>query len=182
MLPDPLHPAIVHFPVVLAFLLPISAAIASWTIRKGARASRAWSVPLAIAAALTLTSWLAVETGESQDERVERVIQEQPLDKHEDAAEAFLTGSTVVLLIAAAGLVRGRIGTLFRVGATAGAVALVAGAAYVGHTGGQLVYRYGAASAYTTSGAASTADVTPGKPVAVTAVRQSDLHETDHRD
>lgn len=153
MLPDPLHPAIVHFPVVLAFLLPISAFVAIWTIRKGTRATRAWMVPLAIAAGLSLSSWVAVETGESQGERVERVVQEQPLDTHEEAAEAFLTGSVVVLLIAAAGLIKGPIGSIGRIGATVGAVALVAGAAYVGHTGGKLVYRYGAASAYATPGA-----------------------------
>jgi uncharacterized membrane protein len=148
MLPNPLHPAIVHFPVVLAFLLPISAAVAIWTIRKGARPKRAWMIPLAIAAALTLSSWVSVQTGENQGEKVERVIQERPLETHEEAAEAFLTGSAVVLLIAAAGLFRGPVGTIARVGATVGAVALVAGAAYVGHTGGQLVYKYGAASAY----------------------------------
>jgi uncharacterized membrane protein len=149
MLPDPLHPAIVHFPVVLAFLLPISAAVAIWTIRKGARPMRAWMVPLAIAAGLTLSTWVSVQTGESQGEKVERVVQEQPLESHEEAAEALLTGSAVVLLITAAGLLRGPIGTISRVAATVGAVALVAGAAYVGHTGGQLVYKYGAASAYT---------------------------------
>ena len=80
MLPNPLHPAIVHFPVVLVFLLPISAAAALWTIRKGSRATRAWMVPLLIAAALSFTSWLSVETGENQDEQVEEVVQEQALD------------------------------------------------------------------------------------------------------
>lgn len=158
MLPDPLHPAIVHFPVVLAFLLPISAAVAIWTIRKGARPARAWLVPLAIAAGLALSSRVAVETGESQDERVERVVQEQPLESHEEAAEAFLWGSAIVLVVAAAGLIRGPLGTISRALATAGAVALVAGAAYVGHTGGQLVYKYNAASAYASpSGGRATA-------------------------
>ena len=109
-------------------------------------------VPLAIAAGLSLSSWVSVETGEGQGERVERVVQEQPLDAHEEAAEAFLTGSVVVLLIAAAGLIKGPVGTIGRIGATVGSLALVAGAAYVGHTGGQLVYRYGAASAYATPG------------------------------
>jgi len=159
MLPNPLHPAIVHFPVVLAFLLPISAVVAIWTIRKGARATRAWLAPLSIAAALTLSSWVSVETGENQDEKVERVVQEQPLDAHEEAAEAFLTGSAVVLLIAAAGLVRGRVGTAFRVATTLGAIGLVGGAAYVGHTGGQLVYKYGAASAYATPASGGTAAI-----------------------
>lgn len=153
MLPNPLHPAIVHFPVVLAFLLPISAAIAIWTIRKGTGATRAWAIPVAMAAALALSSWVSVETGEDQDERVETAVQEQPLETHEEAAEAFLTGSIVVLVITAGGLIRGRIGAVSRAAAAVGAVALVAGAAYVGHTGGQLVYKYGAASAYASPGA-----------------------------
>ncbi|HEX6574514.1 MAG TPA: DUF2231 domain-containing protein [Gemmatimonadaceae bacterium] len=150
MLPYPLHPAIVHFPVVLAFLLPISAAIAIWTIRKGARVNRAWMVAVAIAATLSLSSWVSVETGENQDDKVEQVIQEGALDTHEEAAEAFLTGSIVLLVIAAGGLIRGRIGSTMRIVAAAGSVALLAGGAYVGHTGGQLVYKYGAASAYAT--------------------------------
>ena len=169
MLPNPLHPAIVHFPVVLAFLLPISAAVAIWTIRKGARPMRAWMVPLAIAAGLKLSSWVSVQTGENQDEKVERVVQEQPLEAHEEAAEAFLTGSAVILLITAAGLVRGPVGTVSRVAATVGAVALVAGAAYVGHTGGQLVYKYGAASAYANpvAGGATARESNGDSPIAV---------------
>ena len=37
MLPDPLHPAVIHFPIVLMVLLPLVAAWALWTIRRGAR-------------------------------------------------------------------------------------------------------------------------------------------------
>lgn len=148
MLPDPMHPAIVHFPVVLAFLLPISAAIAIWTIRKGARATRAWAVPLAIAGALALSSWVSTETGESQEEKVERVVQEQALEAHEEAAKVFLTGSVILLVVTAAGLIRGKLGSAIRVVSAVGSVALIASAAYVGHTGGQLVYKYGAGSAY----------------------------------
>ena len=32
MLPNPLHPAVVHFPIVLMFLLPISAGVALWAL------------------------------------------------------------------------------------------------------------------------------------------------------
>lgn len=158
MLPDPLHPAIVHFPVVLAFLLPISAFVAIWTIRKGARVTRAWAVPLAIAAALTLSSWAATETGESQEEKVENVVAEAPFEAHEEAAELFMTGSAVILLLTAGGLVKGITGRIGRVAATVGALGLVAGGAYVGHTGGELVYKYGAASAYAPAGGATPAE------------------------
>ncbi|HEY9480081.1 MAG TPA: hypothetical protein VIP79_08315, partial [Gemmatimonadaceae bacterium] len=91
MLPDPLHPAIVHFPIVLAFLLPIFSLGALWAIRRGARFRRAWLVPVALAAALALSSWVAVQTGDSQEDRIENIVPNQSLDAHEDAAELFLT-------------------------------------------------------------------------------------------
>ena len=50
MLPDPLHPAVVHFPIVLMVLLPFVAASALWAIRRGARPVRAWAVPVGAAA------------------------------------------------------------------------------------------------------------------------------------
>jgi uncharacterized membrane protein len=148
VLPNPLHPAVVHFPIVLAFLLPLFAIGALVAIRKGARPLRAWAIPLTIAAALSLSTWVAVETGETQGERVERVVADQPLDTHEEAAELFLTLSVALLGVATVGLVRGTIGRAARISATAGAVALMIVGARVGHSGGQLVYRYGAASAY----------------------------------
>ena len=151
MLPNPLHPAVVHFPVVLAVLLPIFAAAALWTIRRGTTPRRAWAVPVALSVALSLSAWVAVQTGEAQDERVERVVAERPLEAHEEAAELFLALSGGLALLVAAGLARGRVGAIARGFATAGAVALVAVGARVGHTGGQLVYRYGAAAAYTGS-------------------------------
>jgi hypothetical protein len=138
----------VHFPIVLAFLLPLFAIGAMIAIRKGARPLRAWSLPLAVGAALTLSSWVAVETGEDQDERVERVVAEQPLETHEERAELFLTLSGVVLLVSATGLAGGVVGRAGRITATAGAFALVVAGAMVGHSGGELVYKHGAASAY----------------------------------
>lgn len=148
MLPNPLHPALVHFPIVLAFLLPLFALGALVAIRKGARPVRAWSLPLGLAAALTTSSWVAVQTGEGEGERVERVVAEQPLESHEESAELFLTLSGVLLLVAAVGLAPGLIGRAGRITASVGAVALVVAAANVGHSGGELVYRYGAARAH----------------------------------
>ena len=120
MLPNPLHPAVVHFPIVLACLLPLFAIGALVAIRRGARPLRAWSLPLAVGAALTLSSWVAVQTGESQDERVERVVGNAPLEAHEEAAELFLTLSGVLLLVSATGLVGGVVGRAGRITATVG--------------------------------------------------------------
>jgi uncharacterized membrane protein len=151
MIPDPLHPAVVHFPIVLAVLFPLFVGGALWSMRRGTRARRAWLLPTVVAAALAGSAWLSVETGESQADRVERVVGERTMEAHEELAETFLTVAVVVAALAAAGLAAGLIGRTARVLTAVGSLALVGVVIPVGHTGGQLVYRHGAASAYTTA-------------------------------
>ena len=150
MLPDPLHPALVHFPIVLMVLLPLIAAGALLAIRRGAAPARAWLLPFATAAALSGSAWLAVETGEREEEAVEEVVPETSLHQHEEFAERFLLLSAAVLAITAAGLVRGAAGRVARGLTLAGSLALMGLGVQVGHSGGTLVYRDGAASAYVT--------------------------------
>lgn len=154
MLPNPLHPAVVHFPLVLAFLLPIFAIGAIWAIGRGARARGAWSIPLAVAFALAASALVALETGEEQEERVEDVVAEQPLDSHKELAEALLASSAALVVIAAGGMLGGVPGRSARIATAVGSVALLIVAVRVGHSGGQLVYKYGAANAYTSASAA----------------------------
>ena len=149
----PLHPLVVHFPIVLAILLPISALVALRVIGKGTTARRVWAVPLALAAALTLSAFAATRTGEQDEDRVERVVGEDAIHDHEEAGERFFVLSGVLLLVVAAGLVPGTVGRAARLLGTVGAVGLVAAAVQVGHSGGSLVYRHGAASAYTADSA-----------------------------
>jgi len=150
MIPDPLHPAVVHFPIALMFLVPAVALVALWTIRHGARVSRAWLVPVCFAGALAVSAWVALETGEDQEERVERVVSEGVIGGHQEAAETFLILSAALFVVSAAGLVRGRVGATARWVATFGAVGVLAAGVRVGHSGGMLVYQHGAASAYAT--------------------------------
>lgn len=149
MLPDPLHPIVVHFPIVLVVLAPLVAAGALWSIRRGTLARRAWSIPALVLGALVLSAWVAAQTGEREEDRVERVISERPIHTHEEAAELFVYASAGVLAIALVGLLPGTAGRIGRVVGTAGTVALVAVGWNVGRTGGELVYRHGAAQAYT---------------------------------
>lgn len=164
----PLHPMVVHFPVVLAILLPISILGAFWAIRKGATARKAWLVPVVMAGALALSAFVAVQTGKGQEERVENVVGERSLESHEEAAERFLVLSGVLLVVAIAGILPGIAGRAARIVTAAGAAGLMVAGAQVGHSGGLLVYRDGAASAYTTGSAA------PGGGEQVRANRESD--------
>ena len=79
----PLHPLIVHFPVVLAVLLPISAVVALVFVRRGATPRKAWSVPVVVAASLALSAWVAPQTCESEEERVERLVTERAIHSQE---------------------------------------------------------------------------------------------------
>jgi uncharacterized membrane protein len=174
----PLHPLVVHFPVVLVVLLPISILVAIWAVRKGATLRRVWAVPVALAAALALSAFVATRTGEAEEDRVERVVADDAIHGHEEAAERFLVLSGVLLLVAAAGFARGTVGRAARLVAAVGSIGLVGAGVQVGHSGGLLVYRDGAASAYT--------DAAPGAPErqvgAATAVVDDDRDDRHERD
>lgn len=157
MLPDPLHPILVHFPVVLSILLPVVAVGSLWAIHRGARPLRAWGVAIAVAAALTLSAWVAVETGEDQEERVEKVVTEPRLDAHADAGETLYFISIGVLALLALGLVPRDTGRIARYAGAVSTLAVAAAAFKAGMTGGDLVYKYNAASAYATTDTAGAA-------------------------
>ena len=163
MLPNPLHPAVVHFPLVLAMLLPFSVVGALWAIRRGVMPRRAWSLPLIMAAILGLSAWVGVRTGEAEEEVVEAVVPESALHTHEEAAERFLLLSGVLLAMAAVGLARGNLGTAARLASAVGSLVVLGAALQVGAAGGKLVYEHNAGSAYMTGTSAAAVQDTGGE-------------------
>jgi uncharacterized membrane protein len=149
----PLHPSIVHFPIVLAILLPVFAVGGLWIIRRGARPLRVWAVPLAISVALLTSGFVAKQTGSREEERVERAVPENVLEAHEHAAERFVALAGVVVLVGIFGLANGLIGSAARVVATAGSLIVVFAGFQVGKAGGELVYQYNAGSVYANNAA-----------------------------
>ena len=148
MIPDPRHPAIVHFPIVLAVLTPLLTAGAFWAIHSGRLPDRSWLGIVILQVVLVGTAWIATETGERDEERVERFVAERPIEEHEEAAERFLTLAALVLPLAAAGMLAGRVGAINRALTIALSIAALGAAGLAGHSGGELVYRHGAAMAY----------------------------------
>ena len=88
MLPNPLHPAIVHFPVVLAFLLPVTIVVALWAIGRELGSSRVGRSVRDRGRARGKRLG-GRRDGEAQDERVERVVAEAPLSAHEEWPRLF---------------------------------------------------------------------------------------------
>ena len=148
MWPDPLHPAVVHLPLALSILLPGLALLGVWAIGRGYLPVRSWLLIVLLQALLVGSGWLAAETGEEEEDRVERIVAERHIEFHEEAAEGFLVVAGLSLLATGAGLLPGRSGSVGRIGAAVVLLAVFASAIRVGHSGGELVYVHGAASAY----------------------------------
>ena len=87
-------------------------------------------------------------TGEAQEERVEKVVDEHYIEHHEEAAEVFIWIAALTLLPMGAGLMPESNGAIARWAAVALTLPVVALAGRVGHLGGELVYVHGAANAY----------------------------------
>jgi hypothetical protein len=163
MLLDPLHPAIVHFPVVLAILVPVAAIVALVLVERGAvSVAVGWGAVVGLTLLLTGSSWLALETGEQQEERVEKAVGEGPLDAHAARGQQFLAFAGLTLCLSAFGLARGRLGRGARGVSAVAALAMIPLGFRVGHSGGELVYRHGAAAVYSPAGGGETAAV--GRP------------------
>jgi len=150
MLPQPLHPAIVHFPIVLAVALPIVAITALVLIRRGEEPMRVWLPVLLVAVALAGSAWIAVQTGAREEDAVEDVVSRSAIHEHEEAAEVFMPLTFAMLALVGTGLLSNRIGKVARPVAGVAAVVLLGLGFQVGRSGGELVYEHGAASAYLT--------------------------------
>lgn len=179
MFPEPLHPTVVHFPIVLGVVLPLLAAYALWRMHDGAPA-RAWG-PVVLVAVLTWASaYVASRLGQQEEERVEAVlVSEDPLHEHEEAAELFLLVSGIVAGVALLGLAPGMVGRSARLLALVGAVLGLTVVARTGYLGGELAYRHGAAAAYT-QGTTGTMG-TMGTAVAADTVGTDDNEGEDDR-
>ncbi|QDU66280.1 hypothetical protein Pla86_13460 [Planctomycetes bacterium Pla86] len=147
----PIHPLIVHLPMALAVLMPLVAGgvfVAWW---RGYFRKRTWSVVCLLQAAMLASSLVAMRTGESDEERVEQVVPEAAIERHEAAAQLFTWGSGLLLVVSLLPLLSRSPGRARAAGlVTLGGTLVVLGLGYkVGSAGGRLVYEHGAAAAFT---------------------------------
>jgi uncharacterized membrane protein len=163
----PLHPAIVHVPLGLAFVIPLVAlglALAWWR-RALPRAS--FGVLVGLQALLVVGGVVAMQLGERDEKRVEPIVGERAIETHEERAEAFVWAGGVVLAGAVAILVvPAGAATVVAAAVAAGTLAVAGLAVAAGEAGGELVYPRGGAAAYGPAAATSGALAVPaaGRP------------------
>ncbi|KAA0210453.1 hypothetical protein EDM80_13205 [bacterium] len=147
---SPLHPVLVHLPLGLAVIMPLISAGVLLAWFKGWLNARAWAVVVLLQLALAVGGFAAMQSGERDEDNVERVVPESAMEAHEKAAQVFIWIATATLALSAAALVVP--GEKFKQGvalATVAGTLGVLGAGYVtGKKGGELVYSHNAASVY----------------------------------
>lgn len=143
----PLHPLVVHFPIVLGILIPLIALPLWWAIKKGLWPQRVWIVLVALTLAYGASSLVAVELGEHDEDKVEKVVSEEVIEEHEEAGEMIPWVAGALFVISAAGFALKRSHHARLVFAILSFAAIIP-LAITGHTGGELVYKYGAAKAH----------------------------------
>ena len=150
-----LHPKLVHLPIALAVLLPVLVTVIWLAIHRGWLPFRSWLLVVGAQALLVVTGVLAMRSGEADEDRVERIVPEAAIETHEHAAKPFVFASGAVLLLACAPFVlrkRPRLAGLAMAVTLLGGLGVLVLGYRVGSSGGDLVYRHGAAAAFTGSG------------------------------
>ena len=140
-IPEPLHPAIVHFPIAL---LLVGAGLSLLAV-----IFRRWALPTALILVLGAAGALvAVETGEREEHRLPKTtgVVHEAFENHEHAGKRARNFSFVAATLAVLSVLASRWRMVARI--LAGATAVVAlmtawHVAQAGHYGGALVYEHG---------------------------------------
>lgn len=144
------HPKVVHLPMALSVLMPLVAGGAAFAWWRGWFDRRIWVIVFLLQAALAGSGFIAMNTGEAEEDRVEEIVAEQHIESHEEAAELFVWASAIVLasMVLPIVLPEGRFRSATVVGAVLGTLVVSVLGFRTGEAGGRLVYEYGAAEAY----------------------------------
>ncbi len=145
----PLHPAVVHIPVGLSLILPVLALFVWTGISIKWFNNKTWLVVIFLHLILAGSTYFAFETGEDEEEKVEKVVAEKYIEAHEENADLFfwiVMGSTVITT--AAGFELAGKGKFLQPIAILSLMAVLAFAFKTGHSGGELVFVHHASQAY----------------------------------
>ena len=143
----PLHPIAVHFPIVLGSLLPVLAIVLWWAIKKWELTPKVWALVSAVALVYSLSAVAAVQLGEEDEEKVEKIISEEVIEEHEEAGELIPWLAGTLFLVSLGGFSAKYSKRAKKAMIVLSLVAVIP-LINAGHTGGELVYEHGAGFAH----------------------------------
>lgn len=164
----PLHPIVVHFPIVLGSLLPFLAILLWWAIRKWLWTPKVWALVSAMALVYCLFAVTAVLLGEEDEEKVEKVISEKVIEEHEEAGEVIPWIAGTLFLVSLVGFTV-RYSKQAKIAMIVLSLVAVVPLINAGHTGAELVYEHGA----------SIAHLTPDHKAAIRSGTILEIHEKE---
>jgi uncharacterized membrane protein len=146
----PFHPIVVHFPLALTFIMPVLIIVFALMIKMNKMQPQTWLIIIGLQLAVVVSGYVALESGEAEEDKVEKVVGKKLIHEHEEAAEIFV-GSTVLVLVLSIAVffIRKDIGFAIKLGIAGLGLVSCYLAYQTGHLGGEMVYGHGAASAYT---------------------------------
>lgn len=143
----PLHPAVVHAPLGLALGVPLVLFALTVALFRGKAGPRAFLLAALLQGIIVIAGLVALQTGSADEERVERVVAEAAIERHEALATVFVVAAGVVLVTTlGAALLKAGWSRGLAAASTVGSVAVLGLGLAVGHAGGALVYGQGATS------------------------------------
>jgi uncharacterized membrane protein len=162
MIDLPLHPLVVHFPIVLGSLLPFLAIGLWWAIRKWKWPDKVWSLVSVVALVYCLFAVTAVLLGEEDEEKVEKIVSERVIEEHEEAGEWIPWIAGTLFLVSLAGSTAFRYSKQSKIAMIVLSLVGVVPLVNTGHTGAKLVYEHGASIAHLSTAQKAAIQLTMG--------------------
>jgi len=146
----PFHPALVHLPLGVSLVVPLLAFLATVAIWKGWVPKRTWWVIVLLQAMLVVGGAMGYQTGEREKDLVGGIIDDEPIEAHEHAAQTFMQAgaATLVVAVAAAFAAATKFAPIGHLLTTALSLLVLFLGMQAGHKGGRLVYIHDAAQAH----------------------------------
>lgn len=162
----PLHPAIVHLPLGLAFALPWIALWSGVLLLRGSGGRGSWGLLVSLQALVVAGALGAAASGDTDAELARRFVDPARIEEHEAGAQLFIACAVASTIAGFVTLRRlGKPGLRLAIGATLLLSLLTASLGLrVGHAGGLLVYELGAANAHRAPRSAAPRSPEPAPP------------------
>lgn len=145
----PFHTIISHFPIALAFVLPALAIAFALLIKNEKMQAKTWLIIFALNLTTAVTGYVSIKSGVAEEPAMEKLIERKILQTHESVAEVFV-GTVVIctLLSLTAFFIKKEFQFPLQLMSAGLGLVSIYFAYQTAILGGELVYKYGAASAY----------------------------------